>query len=135
MSRSLPRFGFATAASAAAIALCLGLSAAAFAGDVYTWKDANGVTHYSQTPPQAGSSKYRMFVYAKREGPKTEASAESQQCATARSNADLLKSGKPLRRDTNGDGKPDRNMSADEHKAQLELNQAAAKAFCMQAKP
>ena len=25
------------------------------AGEVYSWKDARGVTHYSQTPPPAGT--------------------------------------------------------------------------------
>jgi len=136
MSRSLPRSALATAAlakaaSITAIALCLGLSAtAALAGDVYTWKDASGVTHYSQTPPQAGSSNYRMFVYAKREGPKTGASAENQQCATARSNAELLKSGKPLRRDTNGDGKPDADMPEAERAQQLELAQLVLRTNC-----
>ncbi|MCC7247155.1 MAG: DUF4124 domain-containing protein [Lysobacter sp.] len=130
MFRSLPRTAFAAATLATALALCLGPSAAALAGDVYTWKDANGVTHYSQTPPQAGSSNYRMFVYAKREGPKTEASAENQQCATARSNAELLKSGKPLRRDTNGDGKPDADMPEAERAQQLELAQMVLRTSC-----
>ena len=32
---------------------------AAMAGDLYQWKDANGVTHYSQTPPASGSYKER----------------------------------------------------------------------------
>lgn len=134
MTRSLPRSAFATAAFVTAAALCLGPCATALAGDVYTWKDANGVTHYSQTPPQAGSSKYRMFVHAKREGPKSEASAENQQCATARSNAELLKSGKPLRRDTNGDGKPDADMPEAERAQQLELAQLVLRTNCA-AKP
>src|SRR3546814_5169256 len=30
-------------------------SSAACAQDLYQWKDANGVTHYSQTPPASGS--------------------------------------------------------------------------------
>lgn len=130
MPRSTPRSAFATATLALATALCLGPSATAVAGDVYTWKDANGVTHYSQTPPPAGSSKYRMFVHAKREAPKSEASAESQQCATARSNADLLKSGKPLRRDTNGDGKPDADMPEAERAKQLELAELVLRTNC-----
>src|SRR3546814_317427 len=28
---------------------------AACAQDLYQWKDANGITHYSQTPPASGS--------------------------------------------------------------------------------
>lgn len=134
MSRSLPRPAFASAALAAGVALCLGLSAAALAGDVYTWKDANGVTHYSQTPPQAGSSQYRMFVHAKREAPKSNAPAESPQCATARNNVDLLKSGKTLRRDIDGDGKPDTDLPDNERAKQLELAELVLRTNCA-AKP
>lgn len=31
--------------------LCAGWALAAAAGEIYTWVDANGVTHYSETPP------------------------------------------------------------------------------------
>ena len=30
-------------------------------GEVYQWKDANGVTHYSQTPPPKGSYQQRVL--------------------------------------------------------------------------
>ena len=35
----------------AALALCLAVAATAQAQQVYQWKDKNGVTHYSDSPP------------------------------------------------------------------------------------
>lgn len=102
---------------------------------VYQWKDANGVTHYTDVAPKQSHQARDIEV---KDGKPAETAAkqpESEQCTKARGNVDRLQGGGPVGIDTNGDGKPDRNMSADEHKAQLELNQAAVKAFCMQAKP
>jgi Domain of unknown function (DUF4124) len=125
MSRSLTR-----SALLPAIALFLGLSASAMAADVYKWKDAKGVTHYSESPPPKGSAEYRMYLYAKREGAKTAVSAEANQCTTARSNVSLLESGKPLRRDTDGDGKPDADLSDKDRAQQLELAKMVLRANC-----
>jgi hypothetical protein len=36
--------------------------------------------------------------------------------------------------DTNGDGKPDRNLTDAERKSQVTLNEAGVKAFCTPAK-
>jgi Domain of unknown function (DUF4124) len=124
---------FSRTALAPAIALCLGLTAAsaAMAGDVYKWKDANGVTHYSQTPPPKGSAEYRMYLYAKREAAKQAGeSPANTQCATARSNVSLLESGKPLRRDTDGDGKPDADLDSQDRAQQLELARMVLRANC-----
>ena len=102
---------------------------------VYQWKDANGVTHYTDVAPKQSHQARDIEV---KDGKPAETAAkqpESEQCTKARGNVARLQGGGPVGIDTNGDGKPDRNMSADEHKAQLELNQAAVKAFCMQAKP
>ncbi|WIG54269.1 MAG: hypothetical protein OJF61_000055 [Rhodanobacteraceae bacterium] len=48
-------------AAAAAIGLSLA-SIAGFAGaqQIYKWKDANGVTHFSQTPPSSGTHYSKM---------------------------------------------------------------------------
>jgi hypothetical protein len=116
-----------------AIGLCLGLSVACGlqAADVYTWKDANGVTHYSQTPPPKGTkSQYRMFIHAKREGPKTAESPVTTQCTTARNNIALLESNQSVSRDSDGDGKPDTNLSAGERAQQLELARMVVRANC-----
>lgn len=119
---------------AAALALTVVAAPALAQQRVYQWKDANGVTHYTDVAPKQGHQTRDIEV---RDGKPADAAAkqpESEQCTKARSNVARLQGGGPVGIDTNGDGKPDRNMSADEHKAQLELNQAAVKAFCMQAK-
>ena len=119
---------------AAALALTVVAAPALAQQRVYQWKDANGVTHYTDVAPKQGHQTRDIDV---RDGKPAEAAAkqpESEQCTKARSNVARLQGGEPVGIDTNGDGKPDRNMSADEHKAQLELNQAAVKAFCVQAK-
>lgn len=59
---------------------------------------------------------------------------ESEQCTNARANLKRLQSNEPIGMDSNNDGKPDRNLSADERKSQTELNNAAVKAFCSPAK-
>ena len=120
-----------------AIALALTVAAAPAMAQqrVYQWKDANGVTHYTDVAPKQIHQTREIEV---NDGKPTEGAAkqpESEQCTKARGNVARLQAGGPIGIDTNGDGKPDRNMTADEHKAQLELNQAAVKAFCMQAKP
>ena len=120
-----------------AIALALTVAAAPAMAQqrVYQWKDANGVTHYTDVAPKQIHQTREIEV---NDGKPAEGAAkqpESEQCTKARGNVARLQAGGPIGIDTNGDGKPDRNMTADEHKAQLELNQAAVKAFCMQAKP
>ena len=111
---------------------------AAFAGDVYQWKDANGVTHYSQTPPTQG--KYQMRTISQREGtaPAQAAPASQQQspqCATALRNIELLQSGSRLQMDSNGDGQADHDLSDDDRQKQLDIAQTVARVNCGQAKP
>lgn len=98
---------------------------------VYQWKDANGVTHYSDSPP---SQTYKTRDINARSGtvvePVPEKPTESEQCTNARSNVQRLQGTEAVGVDTDGDGKADRSMDANERKAQLELNQAAVKAYC-----
>ena len=121
------------------LALALALAAAATPAiaqqRVYQWKDANGVTHYTDVAPK--QSHQTREIEAQDGRPATQAAKvpESEQCTSARANVTRLQGGDPIGMDANGDGKPDRNLSADERKAQLDLNQAAVKAFCPQAKP
>lgn len=120
---------------AAALALTVVAVPALAQQRVYQWKDANGVTHYTDVAPKQSHQARDIDV---KDGKPAEATAqlpESEQCSKARGNVVRLQAGGPIGIDTNGDGKPDRNISADEHKAQLELNQAAVKAFCTQTKP
>ncbi len=102
---------------------------------VYQWKDAKGVTHYTDMPPPQ-AHKARDID---NRGSATAVSAvkqdENPQCLDARANLLRLQGSQTVGVDTNGDGKADRNLSAEERSAQTDLNQAAVKAYCPSSKP
>jgi hypothetical protein len=52
-----------------------------------------------------------------------------------RNNLQRLQANQSVGVDTDGDGKSDRNLSSDERASQIELNQAAIKAYCPASKP
>lgn len=122
------------AASGTALVLALAAVSPANAWQqVYQWKDANGVTHYSQTPPPGGKFESRTIVNRQPSTPgakPTPASAEPPQCARARSNIDLINSGVALKVDSDNDGTPDRDINDTERKRQLDLNQIVLRANC-----
>lgn len=127
LAHRLPRL-----AAGVAVALTFALPAAA--GELYQWKDANGVTHYSDAPPPAGAD-YKNRTISNRGSAaiateKTEAPAESNQCTTARGNLALLQGEGPVGADADGDGKPDAAFTADERAAQAQLAEAAIKVHC-----
>ena len=104
------------------------------AGEVYKWTDANGVTHYSQTPPANGRYEHRLITS---NGAVTAASAKPEattpanaQCTTARANIAALQAEGDVQFDADGDGTPDRVLDAGQRTAQLELAEAAVKAYC-----
>ena len=102
---------------------------------VYQWKDANGVTHYTDLPP---AQQHRSRdIDNKGNAPEiaTVKAVENPQCASSRDNLQRLQANQVLGVDTNGDGKADRNLSSDERASQIELNQAAIKAYCPASKP
>lgn len=105
---------------------------AATAGDLYQWKDAKGVTHYSQTPPASGSYQERTEsgrdIGAKSVQAAAATPAEPAECATSRSNLALLESKAPVQQDTDGDGKPDKTLDDTDRANQLELARAVLKA-------
>ena len=107
------------------------------AGEVYQWKDASGVTHYSQTPPPKGQYQQRQITDKGAAAPqRVEAAtakpgAENAQCATARANLEALKGSNPVH-EADADGKPGRALSDGERSSQLELANAAVKAYCNQ---
>lgn len=106
--------------------------AQASAGEVYQWTDAQGVTHYSQTPPPGIASKYRVINHRQGEAPAAPAAqaAEDPQCGVARANIALLEGGGRVQRDTNGDGVPDRDLSEAERGSQLQLARMVLRANC-----
>jgi Domain of unknown function (DUF4124) len=116
-----------------ASALALGTVSTALAADVYQWKDANGVNHYSQTPPPQGKFQSRAIYH--REPSSTgatvaAAATESPQCTTARRNIDLLQSGAKLQMDSDNDGKPDRDLSDTDRSKQLQIAQTVVRVNC-----
>ncbi len=119
-----------------ALVATLALSAAptVFAGEVYQWKDANGVTHYSQTPPPQGKFAARSIYHREQaaEGQPTAepASTESKQCITARGNIELLQSGAKLQLDSDGDGKADKDLDDSARAEQLRIAQTVARVNC-----
>jgi hypothetical protein len=112
--------------------LAAGLCASAAATNVYQWKDAKGVTHSSDKPPPGAKYDTRRIdsqgQYVETAAPA--AAAPSPQCTTAQTNLQLLAGTGEVQQDTDGDGKPDKTLSADERTTQKNLAEAAVKAYC-----
>ncbi len=102
-------------------------------GHLYKWKDANGVTQYSERPPAGQKYETRRItasgepVAAAEEPAKAD---EDPQCATARRNLELLGGSGPVMQDTDGDGKPDTPLDDAQRTAQKQLAEAAAAVYC-----
>jgi hypothetical protein len=112
-------------------ALLLLASATASAGNVYKWKDANGVTQYSEKPPAGQTYEARQVEH--RDAPPREtaaAPAENKECTSARSNLTLLNGPGKVMQDTDGDGKPDATLTDAQRSAQKTLAEAAIQAYC-----
>ncbi|MDX1548992.1 MAG: DUF4124 domain-containing protein [Lysobacter spongiicola] len=114
-------------------ALLLALALPAQSGELYQWKDANGVTHYSDSPPPGQTDYQNRAIRSSGAGEATAeapAPAESSQCTMARANLQLLQGEAPVGTDTDGDGKPDTQLTADQRANQAELASAAIKVHC-----
>ena len=129
-------------------ALALLIAAAPLAAsEVYSWKDARGVTHYSQTPPPAGTRFEVRNVHgsATSSTPVTPAPAaapaataaaatnataggDNAQCELARTNVAALR-GEGAVQQLGADGKP-RELAGSERADQLALSEAAVRAYC-----
>jgi hypothetical protein len=135
----------------AALALVATLAQA----QVYQWKDAKGVTHYSDAPPKGQQYKARSVETptpasttpaAPVTAPPTtpadaqppDAAAEQAaararakaNCETATANLTRLKAGGAIGYDADGDGKPDKVLSADERTEQTRVAEANVTAYC-----
>ena len=114
--------------------LCLAALTPAFAAKVYQWKDAKGVTHYTDTPPPDQAIKGRN-VRDEAGQPAAPATANkppvaNANCSNARSNLTVLQGGNPVGIDEDKDGKPDRNLTDAERANRTELAQAQIKTYC-----
>lgn len=107
----------------------------ALAGKVYQWKDAQGVSHYADSPPPDQQVKNRRID--NRGAPVVESAAvgksvENPQCTSAKLNLQILAGNTGVQQDTDGDGKPDKTLNDEDRANQRDLAQAAVKAYCTQ---
>lgn len=111
--------------------LCLVLATPAFAAKVYQWKDAKGVTHYSDAPPPDQAIKGRNVAdKGGQEAPKAAKPVVNANCSNARSNLAILQGSTPVSVDEDKDGKPDRNLNDTERANRTDLAQAQIKTYC-----
>jgi len=116
----------------ACLLACLAMDAQAQSNGVYKWKDARGVTHYSDTPPPKG----RYGSVSTDPAPRAVAQAVADakldpRCITARANIDQLKSGRTdIGLDTDRDGKVDKPLEESQRADQLRMAEASARNFC-----
>ncbi len=123
MQRLIPALALAL------FALCVVTPVAA--GDVYQWKNANGVTQYSSTPPAKGKFKSRTIRDDDLQATTTPAKpAENPACAIARKNVELLQGKAAVQIDSDGDGKPDKTLSDADRSNQMQFAQATLKLNC-----
>lgn len=120
-TRPLPRLG--------AMALAFAMALPAVAGELYQWKDADGVTHYSDSPPPTGADYENRTIRDSGAASVAGGTAESQ-CATARTNLAKLQGDDPVGADVDGDGKPDAEFTAGQRAAQTRLAEAAIQVHC-----
>jgi hypothetical protein len=133
----------------AALALAAALLAPpqAAAQQVYKWKDAAGVTHFTAEPPPQGQHYEAREVDHHQAVPQAgdasgsggdgtpRATREDPGCATARSNLALLDGKAQVTVDSNGDGKPDRPLSEAERANQRKLAEATIAVKCAGSAP
>ena len=104
----------------------------AAAGEVYQWKDAKGVTHYSDAPPPNQAHKSRAITAhgAAATVAAAKPAAVNSDCSNARSNLTILQSKADVGMDENNDGKPDRNLTATERANRIQLAEVSIKTYC-----
>lgn len=110
-----------------------GTCTTALASKVYQWKDAQGVSHYADSPPANQQVKDRRIDNrgaAVLEDTAVGKSVENPQCTTAKLNLKVLAADTRVQQDTDGDGKPDKDLNADDRANQRGLAEAAVKAYC-----
>ncbi|MGH8078385.1 MAG: DUF4124 domain-containing protein [Lysobacter sp.] len=113
-------------------AALLTVSLPALAGKIYQWKDAKGNTHYSDAPPANQGHKSRTLdPKGSTVAPATaKPAAVNADCSNARSNLTILQGKTEVGIDENKDGKPDRNLTAQERANRTQLAEAGVKTYC-----
>lgn len=107
------------------------LAAPLSAQTVYKWKDANGVTQYSSTPPPSGGYETRQLdVRQGKPARSEEGPAEDPICAQVREDLALLRGDRPLRVDNDGDGEAEHTLDETERANRLQLAEATLRVQC-----
>ena len=117
-------------AVAALPALLLLATAPSAAQQVYKWTDANGVPHYSGTPPENVDYQSRTLSSRDPVLPAEDAPSEDPVCQVARENIALLDGDSPLQVDTDGDGEPDKTLTEAERADRRALAEATLRVEC-----
>ncbi|MFC3551498.1 DUF4124 domain-containing protein [Lysobacter cavernae] len=112
--------------------LCLVFALPAFAAKVYQWKDAKGVSHYSDSPPPDQAIKGRTMNDKGGSVAPTAAAkpAINANCSNARSNLTVLQGSTTVNIDEDKDGKPDRALNDSERANRTTLAEAQIKTYC-----
>ena len=103
------------------------------AGEIYQWKDARGVTHYSDSAPVRQKHTTRTLSQrgpiapAPLAGPKVAANSD---CSNAHANLTLLQGTGRVGVDENKDGKVDRDLTAVERAQRLKLALTQVETYC-----
>lgn len=98
---------------------------------IYQWKDAKGVTHYSDSPPPKGATKRELHgARATTAEASKPPEADNAQCAQSRLNLTRLQGNTEVGLDKDRDGKIDAPMSAEDRAKQVELVHLAIKTHC-----
>lgn len=138
------------------IVVLFAIAALVCAGDAnaqkfYKWKDADGVTHYTETPPPEGQQADRVAVNAAPAAPieadepadgeprdpslpaearsSTAVEQRSAACITARSNLSTLETNPFVTMDKDGDGKQEL-LTVDEQNAQIARAREQVSSLC-----
>jgi hypothetical protein len=141
------------------LALCVALVVSPLqAQTVYQWKDAKGVTHYSDSPPPKGGTVREIRTpkgksataatpatsVAASKAPKPEAApaevptppaapqvvADKAKCEMAQHNLASLQSNAPVGMDTDSDGNADSEIGAEDRARYVDLAREAIQANC-----
>lgn len=113
------------------VGMALALLALPVAADqIYQWKDARGVTHYADSPPVNQPHKIRAFSLKPASSIAAPKAVVNSDCSNARANLKLLQGTSPVSIDENKDGKPDRELTADERSKRTRLAESQIETYC-----
>jgi cytoskeletal protein RodZ len=138
------------------IVLVLLLVAPLATAQVYKWTDAQGTTHYSETPPPVGTKYHQVEVNTGSDAPSSSSSAASTSsssdsssqssnsasqpmtdtpenraklCASLKTNIGTLQGGGPVVMQQ-GNGGQQQLLNADQRKQQLDASQSQYQQYC-----